>query len=262
MKSFAHRQKTGIRYHLLDEIRGFAIICMVFFHGFYLLGYVFNLSAGQTLFDFFNPAQPFFAGAFIFISGICCRFSHSNAKRGGILLAVSLALTAATTGLSELDIGVDEIILFGILHFLATAMLLFALLRRLFDKIPPLTQIPLFIFLFLLFWNVQSGRLGIGLFSVQLPNIVTDSVFLYPLGLHSALFFSADYFPVFPWLFLFLCGSAFGIYANRGKFPRFAAASHSRPLQFVGRNSLVIYLFHQPVLYLIILGIQTMLGKK
>ena len=79
------------RLILLDELRGFAVCCMVFYHGFYSLASIFGLSIGRDLLYFFMPAEPWFAGLFILISGICCNFSHSNAVRGAKLLLVGLA---------------------------------------------------------------------------------------------------------------------------------------------------------------------------
>ena len=248
---------TGTRFLLLDEIRGFAIICMVFFHGFYLLGYILGFSVGIELFEFFMPAEPFFAGAFIVISGMCCRFSHSNIKRGLILFAVAILLTAATIGLTRF--GIDEIIKFGILHLLAVSILIFALLRPVLNKIPALLQIIIFLVLFIITLNVENGYIGIANFSLKLPAITHDQVYLFPFGLRSVDFASSDYFPILPWTFLFLAGSAFGIYGQRGKFPYFFCTSHIKPLQFAGRYSLWIYLFHQPVLFLLAQAIKVIL---
>ena len=66
----------------MDEIRGFAVLCMIFYHGFYSLAYLFQLDWGMALLRFFMPAEPFFAGAFILISGISSNLSHSNLLRG------------------------------------------------------------------------------------------------------------------------------------------------------------------------------------
>ena len=241
--------KTSTRFLLLDEIRGFAILCMVFFHAFYLLADQFRLPAAETLFYFFMPAEPYFAGAFLLISGICCRFSRSNFKRGMVLLAVAVLLTAATVGLTRF--GINQIIKFGILHCIAVCILVFALIKPVLNKIPALLQIIIFIVLFIAAVNIGRGVIGIGALSFRLPDIITDSVFLYPIGLHSIYFTSADYFPVFPWVFLFLTGSAIGVYGQKGKFPRFFCTSHIKPLEYIGRRSLWIYLFHQPVIFLI-----------
>ena len=72
-----------------------------------------------------------------------------------------------------------------------------------------------------------------------------------PLGSYSSTFESADYFAIFPWLFMFLFGAFFGKYAKGGAFPEFAYKKHSRVLGFIGKNSLWFYLAHQPVLYAI-----------
>ena len=65
----------------------------------------------------------------------------------------------------------------------------------------------------------------------------------YPFG-----FFSADYFPLIPWLFLFWTG--FYLYHLVGK-ERLEPLHRSvcPPLGWLGRNSLMLYLLHQPVIY-------------
>ncbi|MDE6660119.1 MAG: DUF1624 domain-containing protein, partial [Eubacterium sp.] len=81
------------------------------------------------------------------------------------------------------------------------------------------------------------------------PNALYQSNVFSPLGFYNSSFQSADYFPLLPWLFMFLFGAIFGKYAKEEKLPAFAYNSHSRVLQFVGKNSLWFYLAHQPVLY-------------
>ena len=84
------------RIYLMDELRGFAVFCMVFYHGFYTLAYLYNLKAGMILLNFFMPAEPYFAGMFMLIAGISSDLSHSNLKRGAKLLGVALVVTLAT----------------------------------------------------------------------------------------------------------------------------------------------------------------------
>ena len=50
------------RIHFLDEVRGFDLILMVFFHGFYMLGWIYDVAFGRTLFQFFRPVQPLLPG--------------------------------------------------------------------------------------------------------------------------------------------------------------------------------------------------------
>ena len=89
--------KTG-RIHLLDELRGFALLCMIFYHAFYTMFMLFHMEIGAQLIRFFMPAEPFFAGVFVLISGISSHLSKNNWSRGGKLLAVSMLITAVTMG--------------------------------------------------------------------------------------------------------------------------------------------------------------------
>ena len=73
-----------------------------------------------------------------------------------------------------------------------------------------------------------------------------------PLGFHNSAFHSADYFPLFPWLFMYIFGSFAGKFAAKGAFPDFMYKKHSRPLCFVGKNALWFYLGHQVVIYAIL----------
>ena len=74
---------------------------------------------------------------------------------------------------------------------------------------------------------------------------------LWLFGLRTEKFVSADYFPLFPWFFLFLAGAAAGrnIKENAGKRREMPSP---RPLLWMGRHSLVIYLAHQPLIYLVL----------
>ena len=223
------------RYALLDELRGVAIILMVVYHAFYLLAFVFGSGAGRRLFDCMGPVQPFIAGTFIVLCGVCCRFSRSNLKRGLKLAGAAALVTLATLAMTLF--GVDEVIWFGVLHFLACAVLLFAPIQKLTEKIPPLPQIVVFSALFFA-WIFVS------------PPLPRTSFFpLYALGFPSATLRSADYFPLIPWIFLFLTGTAIGIYGKQGRFPGWCEKSRVPAFAWLGRHSLLIYLLHQPVLF-------------
>ena len=57
---------------------------------------------------------------------------------------------------------------------------------------------------------------------------------------------SADYFPVVPWVFLFWCG----LFLARLWLPgRGEPPAALRPLCAIGRNTLQVYMLHQPVIY-------------
>ncbi len=234
------------RIWFLDELRGFAVFCMVCYHAFYTEGYLFGGEAGVYFFSFFMVAEPYFAGLFMFISGIACNLSHSNLVRGLKLFAFAMGVTLVTW----LVVPNDRII-FGVLHFLATCMVLTGLVKPALDR-EPFSWWPVLACaaMFLLTRHVQDGLLGPGYpFAVRLPEGLYAENWFAPLGFHNDKFVSADYFPMLPWIFVYTAGVWVGKLAKAGKFPAFMYRSSVPQLSWVGRHALAIYLFHQPVIY-------------
>ena len=239
------------RIHLMDELRGFAVFCMVFYHGFYTLAFLMGQSRGEWLYRFFMPAEPWFAGLFIFIAGISSNLTHSNLVRGVKLLGVALLVTLATA------IAVpDELIVFGILHFLSVCMIAFGLLQLLSRRLgrteePPFRLWPVVVcaVLFIVTRYLASGYLQIPfVLRVFLPSGWYQA-WLAPLGLPGPGFSSADYFPLLPWCFVFAAGTVVGRLAKAGKFPAWTYPSRVPFFSFLGRHALLIYVLHQPVIY-------------
>ncbi len=247
--------ETSRRIHLLDEIRGFAIVCMVFFHAFYTMSFMFRWEIGSVLLEFFMPAEPFFAALFILISGISSHLSHSNALRGARLAAVAALLTLVTVLLDKLFGMTGSAIYFGILHLLSAGMLLYAAIDRYFEKIPAWVTAPVCALLFAFTYNAQYGTLGFGAISVELPDELVGQMAMYPFFTNARGFVSSDYFPIFPWIFIFFVGAALGRYFKQGKIPEFFYRSHFKPFAYCGRHSLVIYLAHQPIIYGVCLAV-------
>ena len=134
-KEWAIIESKKVRYSILDELRGLCIFCMIFYHAFYTMSFMFNMKIGKELFMFFKPVEPLFAGIFILISGLCCNLSHSNLKRGLKLLVVALFLSVVTYFL-----GKDVFISFGILHMLSLCMILCGLVYNLIKKNKPICR--------------------------------------------------------------------------------------------------------------------------
>ena len=254
--------KEKVRYHGLDEARGFAVLCMVFYHAFYTIGYNFGMSWGITLFDFFTPAEPFFAMFFIGLSGVMCQFTRSNFKRGIKLALISAALTIVTLLASKIGVEGAEIY-FGVLHLLSVGMLLVALVNPLLKKLNPAIAAAFFLLLFLVFYGVEYrvfGIMGVEGLWVNLPFAWYQSDALFFLGFHSPYFYSADYFPLLPWIFIFLCGAALGLYNERNKFPKFLIKRRIAPLGFLGRHALWVYILHQPVIFGIVAAVDWLIA--
>lgn len=99
------------------------------------------------------------------------------------------------------------------------------------------------------FWNLPGGRLA-------LPQALYASWPTAYFGFMSKSFFSTDYFPLLPWLFLFWAGYFLHHLLGRGRLAPLRR-SVCPPLGWMGRHSLVLYLLHQPV----ILGVLTVVFR-
>lgn len=238
------------RIFFVDEMRGLAVLCMIFYHTFYVFDTFFSWKWAGSLFDFFMPVQPFFAGVFIFICGVSCTFSRSNLKRGLILLGVALGFTLVTAVIMP-RLGFAECeIYFGILHFLAVSIIIYALFSKLLPKVPPAAGIILCAVLYPFMSNIENGFLSYGeLFTLRIPDMLYETDFLMPLGIYSESFYSADYFPLFPDIFIFFSGVFAGFYFADKGWPEWVKKKRIDILAFLGRYTLPIYVVHIPVAY-------------
>lgn len=215
------------RLERLDALRGLAICFVVLHHTLYDAVLIWGAPGWLFQNPLFFPIQMGFVSLFVVTSGVSSRFSRSNARRGGRLLAVALGLTVVTT-LAGMPI------VFGILHLLATCMLLYALLRRGID-LAPLWLFPALAALSLVWVKTTALR----------------SPLLWFLGVPWPGLDSWDYYPLFPWVFLFFFGTKLGGILERWQFVARRPTFFSR----LGKQSLLIYLVHQPVLLAAFLGI-------
>lgn len=218
------------RISWLDGWRGLACWLMLVYHLLFDLllfgwvGWSFILSWPVVL------LEKFIAYSFILCAGISARLTRSNLRRGLVTGAVGLVVVAASY-------IVDAPIKFGILQFLSAAMLLYALAGRFAayvpEKIAPFLWLGLFIGTYI--WTSMTE---------------TQAHWLFWLGFKYAGFVSYDYFPLLPYIFLFLLGTWMGqmLQQYRSQMP-FLAKKAPAWLTWPGRRTLWIYVIHQPVLY-------------
>ena len=137
-------------------------------------------------------------------------------------------------------------IFFGVLSLLGSAMLLTIPLDGLLKRVGGRLGIAVCFLLFLLTRHVSAGYLSFGhLFQISLPAGLYVNYIAACFGFPPPGFVSADYFPLLPWLFLFWCG-----YYLYRLFPDASDFQPRLPLvTAMGRQSLPIYLLHQPVVY-------------
>jgi len=230
------------RIQIIDALRGLAVVLMVIHHLLYNL--VNFLDAPEWLFSnpVFDILHYLFAGLFIFLSGISSRFSRGNIRRGLIVAALALGISAVTYYM-EMPIW------FGILHLLGFTMLFFGLAKNLLDKIP--RRAAPFIFVALTVISALATALADP--STENPFLGT---LLSILGWPQPGFVSYDYFPILPWIFVSLLGSWAGLYIVEQKLPARFYEAKFPVFPAIGRKALIIYILHQPVLYGVVMLIK------
>ena len=231
------------RIHILDEWRGVCVTLMVIYHALYTLGAVFFLEPVSTWLSWCEPLEPLFAGMFVFLCGVSCRLSKSNLKRGLLLASIAVAMSAILWLFMP-----TMMIWFGILHCLAVCILLYAATARVLDRVPVAVGVAVCAVLMLVTWWFpwyQGGLLGVPPLALAWPERWRTYELLVPFGIGTV--YSADYFPLIPWVFCFFGGAFCGRLTAR--LPAWCYTLHCRPLAFIGRHALLIYLIHQPIIY-------------
>jgi len=215
------------RYDWLDLWRTLAVLTMVVFHALWDLELFGVLMPGTMETPAADAVRYCGGGSFILISGMLALRSERSLHRGFFVFCLGLAVAVVTT-----LVGLP--VRFGILQLLGISMMLCGALR---SRLRALTGTLFAIVCLLLF-------AGTWLLTAR---VTVPWHFLYPLGLRYEGFFSADYWPLLPWLFLYLAGTQFGAMLLRGGSEK--GRTIPAPLTFPGRHSLVIYFLHQPILY-------------
>ena len=218
----------------LDAFRGLCILGMVIVHFIFDLTELFEIIHWDTP-DLFSLVLNWGGMLFVLLSGICATLGSHSIRRGIIVFFCGMLCTTVTAGMYLLDMAESYIIIrFGVLHCLGICMILWSL----FKKLPT--------------WALAViGAVLIAL-GLWLQNVYVGTDLLFPLGLVSTKFSSSDYFPLLPNLGYFLLGSVLGRTLYRSKQSLLPAVNTQNPifrfLVFCGRQSLLIYLLHQPIL--------------
>lgn len=219
----------------LDVFRGVCILGVIAVHFVYDLVELYGLVQWDypVLFTFIRD----WGGVlFLLLSGTCATLGSRSVRRGLIVFFCGLVITAVTVGMYLLELSDKSIIIyFGVLHCLGVCMILWPLFRK---------------FSWWALLLLGSALTALGFWLRVLPGV--EHYWLMILGLPWQGFISADYFPLLPYLGFFLLGAALGKTVYRRKESLFPNANPKnifiRFFSFCGRQSLWLYLLHQPLL--------------
>ncbi len=246
----------------LDFLRGFSLFLMILMHFAFDMRNLFEYDVFSFLESdyFWTFVEPFFLCIFVGVSGICCTFSRNNFLRGIKLLCVAI-LFSIVTYLGKVVINLDFLIVFNVLHMLAISILVYSVISAIEKKFnirPVVTNV------LMAFFGVYIIAMGEQISSLD---GIIDGPWLLPFGIIGKnAFYMADYMALIPWLGVFLVGAVVGrvCYSSKQSLiidPPVAVRKISKPFEFLGRHSLIIYIVHQPIVMALTYLVIWLIGK-
>ena len=172
------RQKAPAgRYALLDELRGLDLVSMMLYHAcwdmMFLFGIWMDWYAGMPG----RLWQQTICWVFILLSGFCAPFGRHMLRRGVTVFAAGALVTAVT-----LVFMPGNRVIFGVLTFLGTAMLLTGVLEPLLKKVMPAVGLAVSAVLFAagcaLRCRMHGTRITLQRFSAFCPSIFIPPIIL------------------------------------------------------------------------------------
>ena len=233
------------RYAILDILRGLTLISMIAYHAVWDLVYLFGVGWDWYKTNAAYVWQQSICWSFIILSGFCWNLGKKKWRRGFVVFVAGTVISVATYVFMP-----DAKILFGVLTFLGSAMMLFIILDKVLRICEPTVGAIVCAALFVITRNINDGELGFeSLHLVDLPDRLYRGWFANYLGFTQDGFWSMDYFPLLRWIFLFAVGYfLYGIFAKYAWF-KVLKKGKCAALECVGKHSLLIYMLHQPLLY-------------
>ncbi len=233
------------RYHLIDGLRGLGVLMVLFYHGTWDMVSIFGHSWSWFRSDFMGWFQIIGCCLFILVSGFCWPMGKRHLRRGLQVFGWGVAVSVVTYFAMP-----SSFILFGILTFFGSVMLLMMVLSPALQRIPPWVGFVLAWVLYGMFLGVNDGYLTIPFYGVlPLPEVLYQGYLGTFLGFTAPRFYSSDYYPILPSLFVFLAGYFLYYGVKHWGALWQGLRLNIKPLSFLGRHSLIIYVLHQPVIY-------------
>lgn len=212
----------------IDLLKALAIILMITFHTVFDLNQFVGINIEYQS-GFWYWVGKISALIFIFLAGISGGFSKSTVRRGIKVFLFGMAITLVTYILFK-----EQYTRFGILHLLGVGMVLFPVLKRMNN-----------IFLFL-------TAVLIAFAAIPVKHILAETGLLLPFGIMYSGFATLDYYPLVPYFSVFILGILVYKLFYYKRQSIFTFGCENRNLSLISKNSLAIYLIHQPIIIAII----------
>lgn len=226
------------RYLTIDLIRGISVISMVLYHLMYDLKYMFDQDMPFFSIQKCYIWQQSICISFIIIAGISLNFNSKKLHHGIKLLITSILITIVT------HVFVREYaIYFGIIHFLAIGIIIIFLLEKFLNKIHNLLGFILNLGIFVI---IRTSYYLNSSFHINIFKFLSKFKLGFIFGFPKNGFYSSDYFPIFPWIFLLITGFYLGKII---KFDSLLKIKNNNIFVIIGQKSLEIYLLHQVIIY-------------
>ena len=134
---------------------------------------------------------------------------------------------------------------------MAGSTLVYAALQRFGTAPRGIAATAVFLLLFLATLGLSKGAIGLPGATIQVPRALYSTPWLSWLGFPGPGFRSGDYYPLLPYCLMYLSGASLGPVVKKRGLPRSLKPLRCRPLEFIGRHALEVYIVHQPVLLLL-----------
>ena len=242
--------KPAERAFELDFLRGLSIVMMMLHHVIFDIRYIFGIDAfaWQESSFFQSILRPPFVFTFLFVSGVCCTFSRSNYKRSARLGGVALLFSVVFFVVSRVS-DTEMYIVSNVILVLAAGTLIYAILGSA-EKRSSSFKMEIWLIAAILVVVLADFIL------VRTDPITAPWLTLFHRNFEAG-FGMADHMPLIPWLWMFFAGALTGrlFYSSHKSFfpgTRKSILKALSPFIFIGRNSMLFYLLHQPVILLML----------
>lgn len=262
---------------------------MIAFHACYDLVSLYGVSLTWFVFPYIDLWRNSIAWVFIFLAGMMCSYSVHKIKRCVVYLVCAFLIYVVTT-LVAVDIPINFGIIFCLgmsttVVTLVSYMLSLASKTALFLKVS--TIIPSFMVkvgtlillcamlgLFGITYHIPHGYISFFQYTWRLPACLYSSYITAAFGFAPSYFQSGDYYPIFPYVFIYSGGALAGwlsksyvmtlqtthlrkesvtlTYGSSVALLVYGLTFVKNLLALMGRHSLQIYVLHQPLLCVLI----------